>query len=336
MNGRKHIDEDAFIRQRQPAWQTLDGFLTAKNQIHALPPQELTAFSQHYRTVCSDLMFARTAGYTRSLIAYLDALAGRAHNALYGAQPYRIQAIIDLVRVGFPATLRKNWRFFALASLLFIGPLLFSLVATLAMPAFATAILPDAMLDTLAEAYAEEAAGRDFGSDAAMAGFYVYNNIGIAFRCFATGIFLGLGSGFFLVYNGLNIGTFLGVVIGKGYGQHALTFMCGHGTFELTAIVIAGAAGLKMGYALVDTGGQTRLTSLRSQAGELGYLIMGAALMLAIAAVIEGFWSPSAVLAEIKWITAGVFAMLITLYVVFSGRSSQRSFLASKGSKRLS
>ena len=126
-----------------------------------------------------------------------------------------------------------------------------------------------------------------------MAGFYVYNNVGIAFRCFATGILFGTGSLFFLVYNGLVTGTAAGYVMSAGHGGNIWTFMCGHAPFELTAIVIAGGAGLQMGYALVDTGGLTRVGSLRRAAPLIARHILGAAAMLLIAALIEGFWSPS-------------------------------------------
>ena len=86
-----------------------------------------------------------------------------------------------------------------------------------------------------------------------MAGFYVYNNVGIAFRCFATGVLFGLGSVFFLVYNGLQMGAVAGLLTASGRGFNLLTFVASHGAFELTAIVIPGTAGLVMGYALVDT-----------------------------------------------------------------------------------
>src|SRR5262249_59601085 len=104
---------------------------------------------------------------------------------------------------------------------------------------------PEAMLRGMQEAYSEGfKKGRSGGENTLMAGFYVYNNVGIAFRCFATGILLGLGSVFFLIYNGLVIGTVLGFVVQAGSGRNILTFVCGHSPFELTAIVIAGAAGL--------------------------------------------------------------------------------------------
>src|SRR5204863_402714 len=100
----------------------------------------------------------------------------------------------------------------------------------------------------------------------------------------------GLGSLFFLIYNGLIIGTVFGFIARLGFGGNIFTFCCGHSPFELTAIVIAGAAGIRMGYALVSTEGRTRVGSLRVHAGDVARLILGAAVMLLIAAGIEGFW----------------------------------------------
>jgi uncharacterized membrane protein SpoIIM required for sporulation len=180
--------------------------------------------------------------------------------------------------------------------------------------------MPKAALEASARAYAEGLAGRESGADATMAGFYIYNNVGIAFRCFATGILFGFGSVFFLVYNGVVIGATLGWVIHRGHGENILTFICGHAPFELTAICIAGGAGLQMGYALVRTGGRTRLGSLRAQAPAVGAIIGGAALMLVVAAGVEGFWSPSGLPAQVKWAASGVFTLLVAAYLALAGR----------------
>ena len=153
-----------------------------------------------------------------------------------------------------------------------------------------------------------------------MAGFYIFNNVGIAFRCFATGILFGLGSVFFLIFNGLFTGTVVGEVARSGHLHNILTFMCGHSVFELTAIVFAGAAGLQMGYALVRTDGRTRWGSLRAQAREIATLVIGTASMLFVAAGIEGFWSPSAVPAPIKWAVAGALGLLLVAYFTLAGR----------------
>src|SRR4029079_18914526 len=106
------------------------------------------------------------------------------------------------------------------------------------------------------------------------------HNVGIAFRCFATGVFFGAGSVFFLVYNGLDIGTVFGFVSRSGGRANLLTFAAGHSPFELTAIVVSGTAGLLLGRALISPRGLTRLASLRATSRDVGALVLGAAAML--------------------------------------------------------
>ncbi|MFT5431873.1 MAG: putative membrane protein SpoIIM required for sporulation, partial [Myxococcota bacterium] len=158
-------------------------------------------------------------------------------------------------------------------------------------------------------------------TDTGMFGFYIYNNVGIAFRCFATGMLFGLGSAYFLVYNGFAIGAVLGFVISAGHGNNILTFICGHGPFELTAIVISGAAGLRLGHALIETKGRTRLGSVRAITGDLVTLVLGAGAMLVIAAILEGYWSPSGLAPPIKWSVGLGFSVLVTLWLGFAGRT---------------
>ena len=105
-------------------------------------------------------------------------------------------------------------------------------------PSLAHRVLPGTALYNMEEMYS-----RDFGEgerqDAAMAGFYVRHNTGIAFQCFALGFFLGLGTIYVLLSNGIQLGTVSGYVIAQGHGERFLGFVCGHSSFELTAIVVA-------------------------------------------------------------------------------------------------
>ncbi len=312
--------QDEFVRTHESRWRHLETLLERKQSLYQHPAADISRFSEDYRVVCGHLMYARSAGYGSDLVGYLDGLAGRAHNALYGARPFRIGAVWNLVRKRFPQALRRRWRAFCIANLLFYGPFFAAMFLTLQYPGFAGEVLPKGMLEMMADMYADAHSGREFGTDAAMAGHYVHNNIGIAFRCFATGILFGFGSMFFLLYNGIIIGTVLGYVIYRGHGENILTFVCGHGAFELTGIVISGAAGMVMGYALVDTGGRSRLESLRACGPDVGAMIMGAGLMLLIAAGIEGFWSPSGIPAPIKWSVAAGLWLMIAIYLVIAGR----------------
>ena len=318
------LPQDQFVAARKAEWSELDELLGQKPALHQLPPAAISRLGALYRSLCSDLMRARSAGYETELLVHLDGLAARAHNLLYGARPVRLFALGGFLVRSFPCTLREHARFFGVASALFLVPLVLALWATLVHPDFAQAVLPREQLEAAAQMYADSLSGRESGQDAAMAGFYVHNNVGIAFRCFATGILFGLGSVFFLVYNGIVIGTVIGWVIVQGHGENILTFICGHAPFELTAICIAGGAGLQMGYALVRTGGRTRLGSLRAQAAAVGTIVGGAAVMLAIAAAIEGFWSPSGVAAPVKWVVAGVLSAVVAAYLALAGRRRAR------------
>jgi uncharacterized membrane protein SpoIIM required for sporulation len=313
--------QDEFVSARQAAWAELDALLAKKRVLHKLPPTSISRAASLYREICSDLMRARGAGYSADVVDVLDSLAARACAAMYSAPPYRLGALWELVASGFPTAVRRNARFVALATVLFVLPGVLGFVGASRSRGFAVQIMSESMVAQMEKSYSELGRGREDGGDAMMASFYVYNNVGIAFRCFATGILFGLGSIFFLVYNGLVIGVVAGAVSAAGHGRNLFTFIAGHGAFELTAIVLSGAAGIAMGYALVDTGPQTRWASLRAKSGDLFRMIMGAALMLLVAAFIEGFWSRSTVLPQVKWGVAGTLYLLVLCYLFFAGRS---------------
>ena len=315
--------QDEFVSARQAAWAELDALLAKKRVLHKLPAASISRAASLYREICSDLMRARGAGYSADVVDVLDSLAARACAAMYSAPPYRLGALWELVASGFPLAVRRNARFVALATVLFVLPGILGFVGASRSRGFAVQIMSEPMVAQMEKAYSELGRGREDGGDAMMASFYVYNNVGIAFRCFATGILFGLGSIFFLVYNGLVIGVVAGAVSAAGHGRNLFTFIAGHGAFELTAIVLSGAAGIAMGYALVDTGPQTRWASLRAKSGDLFRMIMGAALMLLVAAFIEGFWSPSTVLPQVKWGVAGTLYLLVLCYLFFAGRSTE-------------
>jgi uncharacterized membrane protein SpoIIM required for sporulation len=316
------IPQDAFVAARKPDWDELDRLLDQGGGLHRLPGPAISRAASLYRAVCADLMRAQAAGYAPDLLVLLDGLAGRGHSALYRAPPYRLRAVWDLVRADFPRALRRNLRFFLLALGLFLLPGLVGFLGARSSRSFALGVMSAEMVEQMEESYAKGPGegGRDESTDVGMAGFYVYNNVGIAFRTFATGVLFGVGSAFFLVYNGLIIGVAFGLLSTTGRVWNLVTFVAGHGAFELTAIVISGAAGLVMGYALVNTGGHSRFHSLRTKARDIFDLIVGAALMLMVAALIEGFWSPSGVPRPVKWTVAGGLYLLVTLYLCGAGR----------------
>jgi uncharacterized membrane protein SpoIIM required for sporulation len=225
--------------------------------------------------------------------------------------------------VAFPRAIRKRWRAMLLATGLFFIPLAIGAVLTLRDPSFAFRIAPEAMLRPLAEAYAKGFdAGRDAGEGTMMAGYYVWNNVGIALRCFALGIFGGIGSAFYLVQNGLAIGAILGYVASQGASANIGTFIVGHGSLELGAIVLSGGAGLSLGWSLIAPGDVTRLASLQRTAREVLVVVAGAAVMLTMAAGIEAFWSASSTPRLVKMIVGGTLFVLVLGYILFAGKNA--------------
>jgi uncharacterized membrane protein SpoIIM required for sporulation len=230
---------------------------------------------------------------------------------------------------GFAQLVREQWRYVAAASLLFYGSLLGMGVLVLAFPELVFSLIDPEQLEQMEAMYDPDAhrlgrfGERGSSDDWVMFGYYVMHNIGIAFQTFASGLLFGLGSLFYLLFNGLTIGAIAGHLTGIGYHQPFWSFVIGHGAFELTAITLAGAAGLKLGGALIAPGRLIRGEALRLAAAKSIRLIAGATVMLLIAAFIEAYWSsmtyPSA---PVKYAVGALLWLLVGLYLMLSGRNS--------------
>lgn len=308
-------ERDAFVTSGQPRWRSLERLLRAPK----LTAGQISELAGLYRSVCADLSRAAALGLGDDVVHYLDGLASRAHNRLYAPTLKVRSRWLAVVFSDVPRRIRSSWRFMLAAALLFYGPYVVGIVGALLDPGFALAVLPESQLASMESMYSDEVL-RGAGDDMQMAGFYVYNNIGIAFRCFATGFFGGLGSIFYLVYNGLVLGTVTGWITAAGHGRNLLDFTAGHSAWELNGIVVGGAAGLRLGWALVVTEGRTRIGSLRAAAPELFELVLGATVMIAIAAAIEGFWSASPVPFSIKLVFGALQCAVVAIWWGFGGR----------------
>ena len=229
--------------------------------------------------------------------------------------------MIDFLLYEFPMLLRSNVSYFLVALILSVVPGAIAGTIVAHDGSLAGRIVPGSTQAQFDDMYSErERDSFGTGMEGAMAGFYVRNNVGVAFRCFATGILCGIGTVFFLVYNSIMIGTVAGFMVSRGHSERFFSFVISHGSFELTAIVVSGAAGLVIGHALVHPGQMTRWDALRTR-GMVGIkLALGAGAMLLVAAVIEGFWSPSGAPAILKFIVGTGFWMLVIVWLSMSGR----------------
>jgi uncharacterized membrane protein SpoIIM required for sporulation len=294
-----------------------------KDKSHAGP---LHDFPRWYRQICHLHAMAIERHYSSTLIQRLEGLVTRGYQVLYRPRPSTMREFIRFVVVGFPATVRAEWRMVALATALFLGPALVCLVTVLVDPAFIYAVLPVDAVDNIEGMYRidNERFGeqRESSTDLAMFGHYIRNNIGIAFQCFATGLLWGLGSMFYLLFNGLVLGGISGHIVNLDYSVTFFSFVISHGSFELTAIVLSGAAGLKLGLSLLFPGRRRRLDALRQACVPAARIVGGVALMLLIAAFIEAYWSSSSnVGSTLKFIVGSGLWLLVFVYLLGSGRS---------------
>ena len=288
----------------------------------AIDPMDVPA---RYRELCQHLALARDRQYSADLIERLSRLALAGHQALYGARSRGLERTWQFLRAGFPRAVRRDIRFVALAALLFFGPLLVLTFAIPRHPDFAYVVVPAKVLDEVQEMYGQAAKTlgrkREADTDVAMFGFYIFNNVRIGFQTFAGGLIFGLGAIFYLLYNGLFIGAITGHIIHSGLATNFFSFTSGHSAFELSAICLSGAAGLKLGRALIAPGRLTRGAALRASAAEAVPLVVGLAGMLLLAAGIEAFWSPRTFLPPaMKYAVGAMLWLLVALYFAFAGR----------------
>ncbi|MEJ2309429.1 MAG: stage II sporulation protein M [Gammaproteobacteria bacterium] len=321
-----------FQEQHETQWQQLEELLDGlESGRRASKPdaQGLQALPTLYRDICQHLALAQSRCYSPGLIDRLHALTLRAHHQIYKRE-FRIgRRILDFLVSDFPSTLHRHARFFWLSFLLFFGPgILFGLTCYL-YPDMIYTLMDDVAVAKMESMY-DPAPGNLPGREEAMQdasrmmmfGFYVNNNTGIGFRTFAGGILAGLGTLFFLVFNGVVIGGVAGYLTRLDYIETFWGFVIGHGSFELIAIVISGTAGLLLGKAIVAPGNYSRLEALRRNAKEAIVLVSGAACMFVIAALIEAFWSPLPVDASLKYGVGALLWLLVGCYLYFTGRNT--------------
>jgi uncharacterized membrane protein SpoIIM required for sporulation len=291
-----------------------------------LPPEvHVERLPRLLRTVSGHYALARSRGYSPGLVEDLHQLVRRGYRQLYRPRPRWPTLVRRFALTGFPRALRRHAGAFWLACALFFGPMLAMGLACAQDPALIYSLIETSQVAELEAMYdpTNGRLGRQADDDVAAFGFYVMNNIGIAFRTFASGLLFGAGSLFFLGFNGLFIGAAAGHLTRLGMGEPFWSFVSSHAPFELTAIAVSGAAGLLLAKALLAPGPYPRPMALRLQAIEAVPLIAGAMLLLLLAAVIEAFWSAStAIPPPAKYLAGTCGWLLVAAYLLLAGRGA--------------
>ncbi len=320
----------ALIESRSPQWRRLETLcdeLETRRSARKLPVTHRVEFASLYRAACADLALADAYQLPSDSVRYLHQLVGRAHNQLYRTD--------ELGAVGWKEELfeRIPRRLYGdnslrLASLLFWGGFIAAMFLSskwTPVPEFADAVVGQEALEKYEAMYEESFSSSTYSPEDRifMAGYYIYHNASIGLRCFVMGLAFGIGGMFAIVFNAVIIGATFGYLSTTDSSQNFFEFVTAHGPFELTAIVLSGAAGMKLGFALVDTGGLSRSESLMSAARQTMPTMFAAVLLFMFAAVIEGFISPSPLPYGIKAAVAMASSLVLMWYLVILGYAQQ-------------
>jgi uncharacterized membrane protein SpoIIM required for sporulation len=323
------MNEIEFEARHAAEWAQLHAAVQPQRKGAAPDAAPAAEVPRRFRRAVAQLALARDRQYRTSLLDRLHALVTTAHLSVHGARAQRGRGIFgELRRFIFetlPLAVRSEWPFVLAAGATFFGPMLGVLAAVLWHPDFVYYIVSPELLSQVQSMYApgqdRVGAGREADTDLAMFGFYIANNVRIDLQCLAGGIFFGLGTLFFLLHNGLFIGAIAGHLTGIGYGETFWGFVSGHSAFELTGAMLAGAAGLRLGHALVAPGRRSRGAALREAGRPAAMLTYGAAMLTTAAAVLEAFWSSrTSIPLEIK-VAFGLAMWAVTIvYLAYAGR----------------
>ena len=330
--GGASLQAAAMAREQRDEWARYVNLVEKgrKRGLKSLGEEEVRAFGQLYRGVTADLARARTYGASPGLLGTVQRWAGAGHNLLYRARGRVAVSLGHWVAAEFPRAVRLYSKQVMLASVLFYGSGLAAYVAVredtlmgraMAGPGMMTRVENTEKGNINARYLEEDIEGGDMP---VFASALMTNNVGVTLFAFAGGFLAGVGTLYVLLLNGIGLGAIFGVYANEGVPLVLLAWVFPHGFIELTAICIAGGAGFGLGSALLMPGRRTRAEALMERGRAFLSLIAGTALMLVVAGLIEGFYSPLQLPAVWKFAFGGATAVLLVLYFALAGRRPAR------------
>jgi uncharacterized membrane protein SpoIIM required for sporulation len=312
-----------LLDQRRENWRELETLCTRceGRRRSKLDAETSVHFASLYRGTCADLALADAYHLPPNTVNYLHQLVGRAHNQLYRNQGFNVGSWFDEIFDRLPRRLFHDG-YLRLAFVLFWGFFLASMYLGYASDGFAERVVGEEELHTMEEMHADSAQGRDVDEGIAAVGMYIKHNTSIGLWCFAFGLLFGVGGIFITISNAVGLGTVFGHMATLTTETDFWEFVTAHGPFELTGIVVMSAAGMRLGFSIVSTGGYTRGESLRRAGRESFPTIILGMFLFGGAAVIEGLISPSTLPYWTKALVATTTSALLVFYFVLLGQRS--------------
>ena len=284
---------DRFVTGRVESWRRLEQLVgDARGRAERLGPGRARELGRLYRSAAADLAFARRSFPGDPTVTALEQRVAAARQLVYRA-PTRRESVASFFKRDYWCAVRARPLFLLLSAALLFGSAALSGVWADRTPGRAAAVVPGA--------YEAVTQPRPHGSDlrlapakrSAMASEIFTNNIEVTFLAFALGVTAGLGTAAILLFNGLQIGVVGGLAVGSGNGSTFFELVTAHGCLELSCIVVAGAAGMRLGWSFIAPGRRSRRESLVLEGRTTVAIVLGTAPWLVVAGLVEGFITPS-------------------------------------------
>jgi uncharacterized membrane protein SpoIIM required for sporulation len=321
------VPTDRFINQRKNNWQRLEDLLQLLDtaSLRRLRREEVRELGRIYRRTASDLAIARAESRDPRLINYLNSLVIRAHGRIYRADAQGGKKIRRFFTHELAQTFRRTWRYTFASFMVFAVFAVIGFIGTRYDPEFSELVgvnpaFREIFIETKTPWWERLNESNPQGASDIMT-----HNIQVTIYTFAFGALCGIGTLFYLAFNGANIASVVALTYRAGFGNDLVTFMVAHGVVELSCIFIAGGAGLLIGSAILMPGDLTRGDALRIRGMEAVRLMMGVALLLVMTGIIEGFISPQPIDPRIKYSIGAITGIALYSYLILAGHETKTS-----------
>jgi uncharacterized membrane protein SpoIIM required for sporulation len=317
-----------WIDLRKDNWNRLETLLrqVEADGLRSLSRSELRDLGLLYRQAAADLSAARADRSSRTLEQYLNRLVGRAHNYIYSGRKVTLGGVWQFLAHGYPRLLRRLSAYVWAAAAITVSAAALGVFTTLVRPEFGAMFLGPEMMDGVKQHHLWMNSILSMKPQASSA--IMTNNIGVCFAAFAGGILGGVGTIYLLFNNGLELGTIATVCAQYHLSLSLWSFVAAHGALELPSIMLAGAAGLRLGAGILFPGMLRRRDSIAQAGVEAVQLVAGTVPLLIIAGTLEAFLSPTHAPVALKFSVGAVLFTGLCLWLFEGGRAAARSGLA--------
>jgi uncharacterized membrane protein SpoIIM required for sporulation len=311
-----------FRAEREADWRSLEALLrkAERGRAGTLTDDELLRLPILYRAALSSLSVARATSLDSALIGYLEALSARAYFFVYGARLRLWERALAFFRSDWPAAVRGLWRETAISAAIFIAAALVGAVLIGQDPDWFGSIIPGALSqgrDPTASTDALRHALYDGGQKQGLSGFAVFlfvHNAQVSLLAFALGFAFCLPTALLVAANGLTLGALFALYASRGLGFQMGGWLAIHGATELFATILGGAAGFRIGWAVIFPGELTRLEAATRAGRSAGVVMGGVVVMLVFAGLLEGIGRQLIQDDLVRW---GIGLSTLTLWLTY-------------------